>query len=97
MANGGIGRPACRQAGARNIMYFVYAIKSIARNYIYVGISNDIQRRFSQHNSRREKTTRAYAPFKLIYHESFLSRSAARHKEKYLKSGVGKELRKSLE
>jgi putative endonuclease len=46
--------------------------------------SNDI-------TQKREKTTRAYAPFELIYSEKFETRMAARQKEKYLKSGIGKE------
>lgn len=77
-------------------MYTVYAIKSISRNYIYVGLSNDLERRLRQHNSGQNKTTRAYGPFVLILSEQFETREAARKKEKYLKSGVGKEYLKTL-
>ena len=72
-------------------MYFVYALKSITRNYIYVGLTNDVDRRVSEHNSGYEKTTRPYRPFKLIFVESFQTRAEARKMEKYWKSGVGKE------
>jgi putative endonuclease len=77
-------------------MFFVYALKSLTRNYIYVGLTDDIKRRVSQHNAGKERTTRPYGPFKLIYSESFLTRPEARKKEKYLKSGVGKEFLKKL-
>ncbi len=32
-------------------MYFVYAIESKIRNYIYVGLTNDIDRRLAEHNN----------------------------------------------
>jgi putative endonuclease len=77
-------------------MYYVYAIKSISRNYIYVGMTNNLIRRLSQHNNGENKTTKAYKPFVLILSEVFVSREEARKREKYLKSGVGKEFLKPL-
>ncbi|MCH7773845.1 MAG: GIY-YIG nuclease family protein [Bacteroidetes bacterium] len=77
-------------------MYFVYAIKSIYRNYIYVGMTNEVERRFDEHNTGKNKTTRPYKPFKLFYSEKFRTRTEARKREKYLKSGIGKEFLKSL-
>jgi len=76
-------------------MFFVYALKSDIRNYIYVGLTDNVERRFSQHNSGYEKTTKPYRPFKLLLVESFSTRELARSREKYLKSGVGKEYLKS--
>ena len=77
-------------------MYFVYAIKSCDRNYIYVGITNNLSRRIEEHNKGYNKTTKAYRPFSLIYSEELNTREEARTREKYLKSGVGKEFLKSL-
>ncbi|MCH7772277.1 MAG: GIY-YIG nuclease family protein [Bacteroidetes bacterium] len=77
-------------------MYTVYAIKSKTRNYIYVGLTSNLNERLHRHNSGYEKTTRVYAPFNLIFFENFLSRVEARAKEKYLKSGVGKEFLKKI-
>ena len=77
-------------------MYSVYAIKSINKNYIYVGLTNNLEERFRRHNNGYEKTTRAYRPFILFYEEKFKTRIEARKREKYLKSGVGKEFLKSL-
>jgi len=77
-------------------MFFVYAIKSISRNYIYVGLTNDIERRLAEHNKKENRSTKAYAPFELILKESFEKRVEAREREKYLKSGIGKEFLKSL-
>jgi putative endonuclease len=78
-------------------MWHVYALKSTSRNYIYVGIASDVVRRVAQHNSGHERTTRPYRPFVVIYTEPFLDRPAARAKEKWLKSGIGKEYLKALQ
>ena len=77
-------------------MFTVYALKSIDRNYIYVGLTNDINRRFNQHQNGQNKTTSPYKPFVLIYQEDFPTRIEARQKEIYLKSGSGKEFLKRL-
>jgi putative endonuclease len=72
-------------------MYLVYAIASIHRNYIYVGLTSDIEERLYRHNSGYEKTTKPYAPFDLIFTEESESRIEARKREKYWKSTTGKE------
>ncbi|MBS1575526.1 MAG: GIY-YIG nuclease family protein [Bacteroidetes bacterium] len=72
-------------------MFIVYAISSHKRNYIYVGLTNNIERRFNQHQEGLNKTTKPYRPFILFHIESFFSRIEARKREKYLKSGAGKE------
>ena len=48
-------------------MYYVYAIKSVHRNYIYVGISSNIARRLDQHNKGQNKSTKPYRPFFLFF------------------------------
>jgi putative endonuclease len=88
--------PAGRQDWQTQIMFFVYAIKSIDKNYIYVGLTNNIQRRLSDHNKGYNKTTKPYFLFYLICLENYSDRLSARKREKYLKSGVGKEYLKKL-
>jgi len=75
-------------------MFYIYAIKSINRNYIYVGMTDNLSRRFNQHNTEKSRSTRFYAPFKIIHVEESNNRIDARKKEKYLKSGAGKEFLK---
>ena len=77
-------------------MYFVYAIKSLRKDWIYVGITNDLQRRLKQHNSGWNKSTKPYRPFELIYSEEQPDRKAARKQEKYLKSSAGKRWLKNI-
>ena len=77
-------------------MYYVYVISSLIRTYIYVGISDDHNRRIEQHNKGYNKTTKPYVPFKAILIEEFKSRTEARARENFLKSGSGKEYLKKL-
>ena len=78
------------------MMFFVYCLNSMSRNYLYVGLTDNLERRFNEHQSGKNHTTKPYRPFQLIYFEGFETRQDARNKEKYLKSGVGKEYLKSI-
>jgi putative endonuclease len=77
-------------------MFFVYAISSLVKDYIYVGQSDHLIRRFHQHNRGREKTTRPYVPFELISSWEFIDRKSARKVEKYYKTGSGKRLLRQM-
>jgi len=72
-------------------MFFVYVLNSLSRKYIYVGMTNDIVRRFRQHQEGKEKTTAPYRPFEILFTEEYQTRKEAREREKFLKSGCGKE------
>ncbi len=76
--------------------YYVYALSSLQTNYIYVGMSDNPDRRIHSHNLGYNRTTKPYRPFKTILTECYNSRVEARAREKYLKSGVGKEFLKKL-
>ncbi|MBU3820538.1 GIY-YIG nuclease family protein [Flavobacteriaceae bacterium XHP0103] len=77
-------------------MYYVYAISSEKHNYIYVGLTHDLEVRIKRHNDGRERTTKHYKPFELIYSEVCETRPEARIREKYWKSGAGKEKLRKL-
>ncbi len=77
-------------------MITVYALSSLRRSYIYVGMSSQFSKRVERHNKGQNKTTKPYAPFKLVYTKEFTTRKDARAHEKYLKSGVGREFLKSI-
>ncbi|EKD47693.1 MAG: hypothetical protein ACD_65C00329G0001 [uncultured bacterium] len=78
-------------------MYTVYALRSLSRNYIYVGLTNNLERRLDEHQKGKSRTTKPYKPFNLVLSERYNSRVEARIREKYLKSGCGKEyIKKSI-
>ena len=63
---------------------------------IYVGLSSNIERRIFEHNSGYTFSTKGFRPWKLILKEEVKDRKEARIREKYFKSGFGKELLKSI-
>ncbi len=77
-------------------MWYVYAIESLTRKYIYVGQTSNVEHRLHRHNEGRERTTRPYRPFRLILCEAYATRAEARKREVYLKSGIGKEFLKAI-
>jgi len=42
--------------------YYVYAIKSLVKSYIYVGLTSSIEKRLNQHNKGQNRSTKAYRP-----------------------------------
>ena len=77
-------------------MFTVYAIKSLSHNFIYVGITEKLDDRLSRHNNGYVRSTKKFAPFKLIYSETCIDGLTARGREKFLKSTSGKRFLKSL-
>jgi putative endonuclease len=78
-------------------MYYIYVIKSKERNYKYVGITNNPERRIEEHNQGYNRTTKPYKPFILILVEKYPNRIETRKREKFLKSGYDKEYIKSIQ
>jgi len=77
-------------------MYYVYVLRSQKSGRLYKGYTKDIKRRFSEHNNLRVTSTKAHAPWMLIYYEAFVNKTDARREELFLKSGKGKERIKFL-
>jgi putative endonuclease len=77
-------------------MVVVYAIWSELRNRIYVGMTTDLVRRVKEHNLGKTKSTKPFRPWKLIYTEECDNWETGRIREKYYKSGIGKEYLKKL-
>ncbi len=76
-------------------MITVYAIYENDLKEIYVGMTNNIDRRLSEHKRGQSRYTKKFKSFILIHTETFEDYKEGRIREKYLKSGKGKELLKS--
>jgi len=74
--------------------YVIYAIKSSFDNRIYVGFTSNLEKRIKEHNQGKTKSTKGFRPWVLIYKETTKTRLEARKREKFLKSGCGKEFLK---
>lgn len=74
--------------------YTVYVIGN-ARGDRYVGQTNDVAKRLQQHNDPLFRgtlhTKRRRGPWKLLYTETFVTRAEAMRRERYLKTGRGRE------
>ena len=76
--------------------YYTYVIQSEVDGRFYKGQTENIVSRILQHNSGKTKSTKGYLPWKLVYFEKFKTREEALLREKYFKSGVGREFLKKL-
>lgn len=78
--------------------YIVYIIQSQKDNKFYTGLTNNLERRLSEHNQGKHSTpsTLYRGPFNLVYKEECDNRVMARQREKYWKSGEGREMRDKI-
>ena len=69
--------------------YFVYIVTNENRTTLYIGVTNDIQRRLSQHYFDSQNTRKSFAGkyncYYLLYYEGFESIEEAIQREKELK------------
>ncbi len=67
------------------IMFYVYILQSNVDKSIYIGYTDDLRRRFKEHNNLEVKSTKNKAPYGLIYYEAYKSKSDAKYRENNLK------------
>jgi putative endonuclease len=72
------------------MFYYTYVLKSKEDKKFYTGVTTNLKRGFEEHNSGYVESTRDRKPFVLIYYESCLNKADAEHKERYLKTTLGK-------
>ena len=77
-------------------MFYVYVIRSVSSGKHYIGQTNNIRRRLDEHNFGKGRYTNNRGPWKVVYKEQFDTRSEAMRREKFLKSGKGRELMKGI-
>jgi putative endonuclease len=77
-------------------MYSVYVLVSLKDGKHYTGSTSNLERRIKQHNQGKTESTRRRRPFKLIYQEEHLEKEEAEERERFLKSGKGREELKQL-
>jgi len=75
-------------------MVTVYVLQG--KDKRYVGITNNLVRRLAEHRSGHTKSAQIIGQFKLLHTETFPDYSSARKREKFLKSGVGREFLNNL-
>lgn len=76
-------------------MFYTYIIRSKKNNKVYTGSTNDLRKRFKQHNQGKSTWTKGRGPWEIIYYEASLNEGDTIAREKYLKSGMGKRYLKN--
>ena len=71
-------------------MFYTYVLQSKKDGQWYTGVTNDLQKRFKEHNEGKVPATKGRGPFDLIYYEACRNKQDAFAREKYLKTGIGK-------
>lgn len=78
-------------------MFYVYILKSLKGDNLYIGFSNNLKRRIEEHNRGENFSTSYRRPFKLIYYEAYLAEEDAKKREKFFKTGWGRSyIKKNL-
>jgi predicted GIY-YIG superfamily endonuclease len=71
-------------------MWYVYLLESDADGgQRYVGVTTDLKRRLTEHNSGNSVHTSKFAPWRLVTYIAFTDANKAASFERYLKSGSG--------
>jgi putative endonuclease len=66
--------------------YKVYILKSLKYIRYYIGHSANIEKRLTNHNSGKVRSTKAYKPWKIVYTENMINKKEAYKREKQIKS-----------
>ena len=72
-------------------MFHVYVLRSEKTGRRYVGSCEDLETRVKRHNLGHSKATRHAVPWTLVHSETFSNRADAERKERYYKSGRGRD------
>lgn len=71
-------------------MVLVYVLLSLKDKATYVGMALDVVKRLKEHNSGKNRYTKAHLRWEIIYTEQYPDWATARIREKYLKSTAEK-------
>ena len=72
-------------------MFYLYVLRSQQTGGLYVGSAADVEKRLQRHNRGDAKSTRHGVPWAVLHTESFVTRLEAVRRERYYKTGRGRE------
>lgn len=72
-------------------MYHVYVLWSNKLKKRYIGFTENIEKRFKEHNTGKTHFTKSGIPWTIIYQETYTNKYSARKREIFLKSGQGRK------
>ncbi len=78
----------------KQTQYYAYVIKN-TEGMLYKGSTSNVKQRVKNHNEGKSTWTRGKGHWELVYCEECASRSEAVKREKFFKSGKGREFLKT--
>ena len=72
------------------MFYFIYILYFKKDKQFYTGYTENLKLRLEQHKKGRVDSTKNRGKFELVYFEGCLNQQDATHREKYLKTYLGK-------
>jgi putative endonuclease len=79
-----------------SVRFYVYILYSVKDNKFYIGFTNNLKKRLTEHANGKVEATKNRIPLKLIHYEYFINLSDAKAREKFLKSGYGRKQFKEI-
>ena len=73
------------------MMFYCYVLRSRKTGRRYVGSCEDLNERIRRHNAGDSKATKHGVPWVLVHSEGFATRAEANRRERYYKTGRGKD------
>jgi len=77
-------------------MFYVYILENTNTGKKYIGQTKDLAKRLYKHNTNSNKYTRHKGSWKLVHSEGCSTRIEAIKKERFLKTGKGREFIKEV-
>lgn len=76
--------------------HYVYVLLS-GRDYkFYIGSTNDLRRRITEHKRGKNISTAKRLPIQLVFYETYPTKSDAERRERYFKTAKGKTMLRSM-
>lgn len=80
------------RSGTKPNMFYVYFLRSLKNNDLYIGSTENVRERLFLHNAGKVKSTKAYRPWELLECREFKTRSEAVNQERFFKNHQQKDL-----
>jgi putative endonuclease len=78
-------------SGRATSAFFVYVLRNTKTGRHYTGFTANLEQRLGQHNYGVSKSTKNRGAWELVHTEAFATRAEAMRRERFLKSGQGRE------
>ncbi|TSC88790.1 MAG: putative endonuclease [Parcubacteria group bacterium Gr01-1014_3] len=74
------------------MFWYVYIIQSVGNKSLYVGYTQDLEKRLKEHNHGLNFSTKPYRPWRIVHFEAYRNEKDAKRRERYLKTSQGSRL-----